>query len=277
MRVSVIVTTFNRPSYLQKVLASYLHQTRAPDELIVADDGSTDATESVIAGFTERAPFPILHAWQEHQGGPRLSHLRNLATRQTTGDYLIYTDGDCVASPHFVADHVRLARPDWFVQGKRAWVRYQAMDNFTGQESFLRKLWLCATNGLTKPHWLLHVAGIAMENKSSEGIRSCNLGVFRENVVQINGWNEQFLGFWRQDSEFALRLMRSGVRRHDALFSAMVYHLEHEKNLNIQDLERNNRLLAEAQYRPIFTPLGLFAEAPQEQASGRLATPSLSP
>lgn len=257
MRISVIITTHNRPSYLAKVLASYQHQTRPPDEIVIADDGSGPATREVIERYRDCVPFTVAHAWQPHSGGPRLSHVRNLATRTATGDYLIYTDGDCVASQHFVADHQRLACRGWFVQGKRCWVKYKAIEKFTGRETLTQKLALCLTGGLTKPHWLLH-RPTAVENRTCDDIRSCNLAVYRDDVVRINGWNEQFLGFWRQDSEFALRLMRSGLRRHDAIFSAMVYHLEHEKLLVAADLERNNRLLEAAKSGPIFATRGLF-------------------
>ena len=127
MKISVLVTTHNRPAYLRKVLAGYLDQTRLPDELIVADDGSGAATRDLVDRFTRTAPFRVVHAWQPHAGMPRCSHVRNLGTRAATGDYLIYTDGDCVPTPHFVADHARLARPGWFVQGKRMWVKYKAL------------------------------------------------------------------------------------------------------------------------------------------------------
>jgi glycosyltransferase involved in cell wall biosynthesis len=259
MKISVVITTHNRPSYLRKVLASYEDQSRPPDQLVIADDGSGAATRAVVDEFRARAPYEIVHAWQPHAGSPRLSHVRNLATRATTGDYLIYTDGDCVAPREFIADHERLARPGWFVQGKRSWVKYKAIDSFTGRESRLKKLRLCATGGLTKPHWLLHLP-TAVENKTADHIRSCNLAVFRDDIVRINGWNEQFLGFWRQDSEFALRLLRSGVRRRDALFSAILFHLEHEKELVAADLDRNDRLLKAARTAPVYAVQGLLPE-----------------
>ena len=261
MQVSVIVTTHNRPSYLSKVLDGYLRQTKAPQQIVVADDGSDDETRSLVRAFQARAPFEVVHAWQPHAGTPRLSHVRNLATRATTGEYLIYTDGDCVPTKHFVADHARLARPRWFVQGKRMWIRYKALDEFTGAESVAKMLQLAAIGGLTKAYWLLHLPGIGPEVGSIDGVRSCNLGVYRDDVQAINGWNEAFVGFWRQDSEFCLRLVRSGVRRRDAVFSAMVFHLEHEKPKIQADLQRNDRLLAEAETAPIYTPLGLHQEA----------------
>ena len=243
-KITVIVSTHNRPAYLKKVLAGYLHQTVLPGELVVADDGSGQPTRDVVDRFRAQAPFPVIHAWQPHARTVRLSHLRNLATRSSSGDYLVYTDGDCVPTRHFVSDHLRLARPGWFVQAKRMWVRYKALLPFTGQESNSQLLKLAAQGGLGKPQWLVHIPGIGVPKKTIKGIRGCNMAVFRSDVERINGHNEEFLGFWRQDSEFALRLMRSGVRRKDAFFSAMVFHLEHEKEFVAEDFERNSRLFS---------------------------------
>lgn len=257
LKISVVVTTHERPDFLRKVLAAYLHQTRCPDELIVADDGSGQPTADVVNTFIVRAPFPVVHAWQEHSGVVRLSHLRNLATRSSNGDYVIYTDGDCVPTRHFVADHERLARPGWFTQGKRMWVKYKALEQFTGRESFGRMLWLAKDGGLSKPHWLIHLSGLAIEKREIRGVRGCNMAFFRKNIELVNGHNEDFVGFWRQDSEFVLRIMRSGVRRQDAVFSSMLFHLEHEKEFITEDFERNSALLAEAHTAPLFVRNGL--------------------
>ena len=91
--------------------------------------------------------------------------------------------------------------------------------------------------------------------------------MFYDDVRAINGWNEAFLGFWRQDTEFALRLMRSGVRRRDAVFSAILYHLEHDKPLVRADLERNDRLLAAAHTAAVFTPQGLYPTEEERRAA----------
>jgi GT2 family glycosyltransferase len=257
MKIMVLVTTYNRPAYLRKVLEGYLHQTRAPDELVVADDGSGEETRQVIEQFRARASFPVLHAWQEHQG-IRLSRLRNLGTRQSTADYLIYTDGDCVPGPHFVADHERLARPGWFVQGARMWVRYKAIPSFTGREtpSQLLKMWM--SGGLTNVLRAIRIPALWIEHKHLRKTKTCNLAVFRSDVLRINGFNEDFLGYLRQDTEFCLRLMRAGVRRRDPLFSAVSFHLEHEKEINSEDRKRNDELLERARTAPIFAPRGLF-------------------
>ena len=256
MKISLIATTYNRPDFLRKVLAGYLAQKRLPDEAVIADDGSGPETKDVVDDFRKKAPFPIIHARQE-KVGIRLSRLRNMATRASSGEYVIYTDGDCIPGPWFIKDHERLAEPGWFVQGKRFMVQQKANEVITGAERWPRLLMLWLSGGIKKLHHIPHIPGLAIRKKSIKGIISCNLAVWRKDIYNINGWNEKFVGFWRQDSEFALRLLLSGIRRKDALFSAVSFHLAHEKPLVQQDLARNTQLLEDAKHGPFYVPDGI--------------------
>ena len=270
MKSSVIITTHNRPYYLDKVLHGYLHQSQPPHEVVIADDGSSDETPQVIAKYQALADFPILHAWHPFGGMPQLCKARNAATRLSSGNYLIYTDGDCIPGPHFVADHEQLARPGYFVQGRRNFLRYQAFERFTGQETGRELLKLWRTGGLTRLDLLVRIPGFGTTSRGIHGIRGCNIAVWRSDVELINGWNERFVGFWREDSEFITRLMRIGVRRRNALFSAILFHMEHEKVFNQEDFDRNNGLLEASKTGPVFVEQGLFPPA-------RLESPNPAP
>ncbi|MBN1808590.1 MAG: glycosyltransferase family 2 protein [Planctomycetes bacterium] len=230
MKTSVVIATYNKPEYLDRSLLSYLRQRVLPDELVVADDGSGPETAAVIRDFAKKAPFPVIHAWQEDKGW-RLAAVRNLATLKSTGDYLIYSDGDCVAGPHFIADHIRLARPGAFVQGRRVMVQRQASESFTGGESFLALLRLWLGGGLKKAklYKLLHVPGLSYVRKGFKLTIGSNMAFFREDLFRVNGWDERFEGWGCEDEDIALRFQRAGVRRRVALCSAVVFHLYHEQ------------------------------------------------
>jgi len=119
-RTALIVTTYNAPDYLSRVLDGYLFQERFPDELIVADDGSGAETAEVVERFALRSPFPVRHVWHEDRGF-RAAAIRNEAVKAATADYLIFTDGDCIPHPSFVSDHLRLATQDGSSRGKGCW------------------------------------------------------------------------------------------------------------------------------------------------------------
>jgi len=118
MRVAVIVTTYNRPDALAAVLDGYLAQTDAGFELVVADDGSGPKTRALVEDYARRAPFRLGHVWQE-DAGFRAAAIRNQALAGTDAGYVIFTDGDCVPTPGFVAQHRRLAEPGWFLSANR--------------------------------------------------------------------------------------------------------------------------------------------------------------
>src|SRR3989339_1476567 len=116
MRVSVIVSTYNAPAWLEKVLWGYAAQTHRDFELVVADDGSTQATALLLGQLRRQTQLPIRHVWQERSGF-RKCEILNKATVAAAGDYLIYTDGDCIPRCDFVEQHAEMARPATMLSG----------------------------------------------------------------------------------------------------------------------------------------------------------------
>src|SRR5688572_519056 len=116
--LTLVITTYERPDALAAVLATVRQQTDAPDEVVVADDGSGNATRVVIDWFKSQAPFPVHHVRQEHDGF-RAGRARNLAIAKASGDYIVFVDGDMLLHPEFVRDHRRQACHGMFTQGVR--------------------------------------------------------------------------------------------------------------------------------------------------------------
>jgi predicted glycosyltransferase involved in capsule biosynthesis len=69
--------------------------------------------------------------------------------------------------------------------------------------------------------------------------------VYRKDFLAVNGFNEDFVGWGREDSELAVRLLKYGLKRKDVPFSAIVFHLWHEESEK-ESLSENDKLLAEA-------------------------------
>ena len=106
--VSVIVSTYNKVDWLEKVLWGYALQDFEDFELIIADDGSTPETRELILGFAERTSFPLRHLWHPDQGYRR-SIILNAAILASRGEYLVFSDGDCIPRRDFVRTHMELA------------------------------------------------------------------------------------------------------------------------------------------------------------------------
>ena len=118
MRVSIIITTYNWPESLILVLMSIENQTIVPEEVIIADDGSTVETKEMIDKFQKESELNIIHSWQEDNGF-RAAKSRNKAIAKSCGDYIVLIDGDIILHPKFIQDHVNNAKVGYFIQGSR--------------------------------------------------------------------------------------------------------------------------------------------------------------
>ena len=98
MRVAVLSTIYNEERNIRRLLDSLFCQTRAPDEIILVDDGSTDNTAEVVSAFKNRRP-PIRYIQQKNQGPARA---RNVAWKNSNANICIFTDGDCEPEPDWI-------------------------------------------------------------------------------------------------------------------------------------------------------------------------------
>jgi glycosyltransferase involved in cell wall biosynthesis len=240
----LIVTTYNRKDALGLVLASALSQVRLPDELLVADDGSGPETAAAIATFAAGAPFPVRHCWQEDLGF-RAAASRNRAFAAAAGDYLVMVDGDIVLHPAFLADHEAAARPGRFVQGSRVLLSEAATAHAlsAGRVRFGPcspgvKNRLNAVRSPTLSRLASHPGRDVLR------VRSANLACWRSDVLTVNGFDEDFVGWGREDSEFVARLQHAGLQRLHLKFAAIGYHLWH-REASRQALPQNQRILEE--------------------------------
>ena len=118
MTTTLLITTYNWTDALEIVLMSVENQTIMPDEIIIADDGSTKETEDIIKKWQNKLKNPIIHSWQEDIGF-RAAASRNKAIVKSTGDYIIMIDGDLVLHPNFIKEHINHCKLNQFTIGTR--------------------------------------------------------------------------------------------------------------------------------------------------------------
>jgi glycosyltransferase involved in cell wall biosynthesis len=226
LKVSLLISTYEQPSVLAKVLRGVALQTRLPDEVLITDDGSGEATRAVIEQWRKSFPNPLRHLWHPHDGFRKVL-LLNQAVAAATGEYLVFTDGDCVPHPRFIADHARLAERGFWVQGRRCYVQERFVPEFEpGQTSVWGWLLRGRITGLAKA---VHLpAPLVFRNREQRGIIGCNMAFWREDVVAVNGFDETYLGRGiGPDSDLGTRVYNLGRRRKFVYGHAIVYHLEH--------------------------------------------------
>jgi GT2 family glycosyltransferase len=242
--IGLIINSFEQPEYLARVLAAIARQTSPPEEVLLADDGSGEAVRSVFTQWSAAQPLRAEHIWQPHEGFRR-ARILNQAIARARSEYLVFLDGDTVPYPQFIADHRRLGRRGAFVQGHRALVKEQAAAWF-GLKGFerdrRRALWKGQLQGVK--HAFRWPFPLLQARAGLRGIRGCNLGIWRDDLVRVNGYNEAFVGWGREDSELAVRLMNLGVQRLDVRGWALCYHLWHPPASRVS-LPANDGLLAQ--------------------------------
>jgi glycosyltransferase involved in cell wall biosynthesis len=230
-RCCLVVTTHERPDALARVLASVATQRRAPDELIVADDGSGAATAAVVDRHAAGAAYPVRHAWQPHEGF-RAGRIRNVAIALTRCEYVVLLDGDMVVHPLFVADHVELARRGHYSQGVRIQLDDRATRRLLDPASPLPGPLAAGLGGLRRGY-ALRVPALARSLRGVANhviaLKSCNQGFWRDDLEAVNGFDEVMTGWGSEDKELCARLDNTGVRRQTLLFAALAWHLSHPR------------------------------------------------
>jgi glycosyltransferase involved in cell wall biosynthesis len=250
--ISVIVTTFNREDALDTVLRSLAAQRDGDFEVIVADDGSGPATAKLIDTWKAKIGHRLEHVWHADRGF-RAAEIRNRAILAARGVYCIFLDGDCIVRPDFVATHRRLAEPGWFVTGNRILLspelttrilRKNITPETWGFRRWLAERWRGGVNRLSA---LLHLPLgplRRLRQRAWQGARSCNLAIWRSDLDRVDGFDADYSGWGKEDSDIIVRLLLSGVRRKDGEFATGVLHLWHAEADRSQ-LSENERKLAE--------------------------------
>ncbi|MCM1108387.1 MAG: glycosyltransferase family 2 protein [Clostridium sp.] len=241
-QVSLVITTYNSPVFLELVLKSVLHQRVFPLEVIIADDGSTGDTRRLIDRYRDLLPVPLIHSWIPDEGF-RVAKSRNEAVAHARGKYIVMIDGDMLLTPHFIADHDSLKEEGWFVAGSRARLTRQATEERCRTMCEKVTIW---SAGLKRRLVLLRVPGAWRLIKGHSDLRharSCHLAFWRSDFVRVNGFEEAFVGWGYEDSEFVQRLFNNGLHRRNAKLMAPAVHLYHPEK-SMDQAERNREMLA---------------------------------
>ena len=251
--ISVIVTTYNREDALDAVLRSLGGQTDQDFEVIVADDGSRPATAEAVGRWKAKLGHRLDQVWQEDRGF-RAAEIRNRAILAARGVYCIFLDGDCIVRPDFVAAHRRLAEPGVFVTGNRILLSSdltaQVLREKLTPEDWSVDQWLRQRlhGGVNRLSALLHLPLgplRRLRSRAWRGARSCNLAVWRGDLERVDGFDADYTGWGKEDSDIIVRLLHAGVRRKDGVFATGVLHLWHPEADRGQ-LPENERKLSDS-------------------------------
>jgi glycosyltransferase involved in cell wall biosynthesis len=252
-KTSVIISTFNQPEWLQKVLWGYELQTESNFEIIIADDGSTEENKQLNYDFIEQSSLNIEYIWQKDNGFQKTKIL-NKAILKTSADYLIFTDGDCIPRNDFVETHLKLKKNNTFLSGgyfklPESISKSILKKHIENQECFELN-WLYK-NGLKKTFktnkltakgfksWLLN--SFTPTKATFDGM---NVSGWKRAIINVNGFDER-MQYGGEDRELGERLMNEGIKFKQIRYSAICLHLDHERGyVNPEMIENNMKIRA---------------------------------
>ena len=230
--VALIISTYNWPQALKQTLNSVVHQTILPNEILIADDGSDERTANLIQQFKTNHPkLNIKHVWHEDNGF-RLAAIRNKAISMAQSDYIIQIDGDIILDQYFIADHLSIKAVGYFVTGSRLLLGKKITAVLLASEkvNFAALRWQGKNffNTLRIPFFMRLLQNhYKTKGKHLDYVKGCNMAFWKSDLYLVNGYDESFIGWGREDSDICIRLIHAGVQKKFIKFCAVQYHLHH--------------------------------------------------
>ncbi len=264
IKSSLIIATYNWKEALELVLISVLNQSVMPYEVIIADDGSKDDTRELIDAYRKKFKIPLIHVWHEDKGF-RLSEIRNKSINKATGNYIIQIDGDTILHKDFVKDHQKFARKKQFISGSRVLLGKDFSEKILKSKKFKFDFF---SKDIKNKHYHFHIPLLAkiLRNPTNDinrvlfSVRGCNMSFWKEDLMAVNGYNEDMTGWGREDSELSARLINLGLTKINLRFSAIQYHIYHPENSKI-NLNTNDQILAQTiTQKKIYIPNGIIKQ-----------------
>ena len=249
MHLSVIFSTYNSTEWLQKVLWGFELQTYRDFEIVIADDGSGDTTREVIDSFRLRTGMKVVHVWHEDDGFQK-SAILNKAITASSGDYLVFTDGDCIPRKDFLETHVRFAEQGRFLSGGYFMLPMET-SKAIGEEDIrtgraFDVSWLTA-HGLKKTFKTMKLTASGSKAKFLNFITPTrptwnghNASGWKKDILAANGFNED-MKYGGQDRELGERLENAGIRGKQIRYSAICIHLDHKRGYKTEESIKFNQ------------------------------------
>lgn len=240
---SVILTSFNDLEILATCLAAYSRQSFPNFEIVIADDGSHQDYAPLLEEWAPRFAFGILHVKHEDRGFRR-AHILNRAILSSSSERLIFADMDCLPHPRFVENHARFLRPGVVITGRRVHV---SRDSVRSPQRILARgvgygparllgLWLRG-----KARVIEHgVITPLFYESSADGILGSNFSACKSDLLAINGFNEEFIGYGWEDTDLEFRLKLNGCRFRNLRNRVIQFHLLHAQRS--EENERNREV-----------------------------------
>ncbi|WP_019615999.1 glycosyltransferase [Psychromonas ossibalaenae] len=244
MNVEIIMATYNNIKDMKLVFDAYLNQSDSNFSLCIADDGSRDSVKSLVSVYLELG-LNIRHLWQA-DAGFRKAKIVNKGIETSVADYIILTDNDCIPSVNFVADYKRVLHKNKLIIGRRVDLYPPVSDALRNNKIALQRLenpfWLIfqsAVKGLKRPEIGIRFPACICKiwNKKPRKAIGANMGVSRDALLSVNGFDNDFQGYGFEETDLEWRLAKYGLTSQTVLGRCALYHLFHIEKKESKEAE----------------------------------------
>ena len=281
MRVSVIISTYNSPKWLEKVIWGYRAQSCSGFELVVADDGSDQKTALLVNRLRKETGLALRHVWHEDRGF-RKCQILNQAIVESVGDYIILSDGDCIPRDDFVHTHLMLAEPDCLLSGGCVRLSGDLSERIgietIRSQQFAKLRWLRA-NGLPLSKDILKllpaspISGLMKWfTPTRPTLNGHNTSLWKAEVFKVNGFDQR-MEYGGLDRELGERLINAGVRFKQVRHQAVCFHLDHDRPYIREEVLCRNQSIREVtrDSGSTWTPYGIDQDGDGVAVPGALS------
>ena len=249
MKISFLITTFNKPDYLALVVKSIVRNVPDCAEIIIADDGSSWTTREEVNRLVVGCAISIRYCWLPNDGF-RVARSRNLAALKATGDFLVFLDGDCVVTPGWWIRQKAFLERERIVFGSRLLLCQNQSDDL------VRDVTGGLVDSFTKGRKFLNLPiGLFrfLPKRTWRRFRGFYFSIARCDYYDLGGFDEAYNGWGLEDSDFAVRALRLGMVLFDGRYAGSVLHLYHLAAVGVtQNQSKFNQCLTDrARTRPV--------------------------
>ncbi|RAR69989.1 glycosyltransferase family 2 protein [Flavobacterium aciduliphilum] len=265
--ISVIISTYNSPEWLRKVLYGYNTQTYRNFEVIIADDGSDERTQKIIEEIQKEVFFPILHVWHEDNGFQKTIILNKALLASTTA-YILMTDGDCIPREDFIEEHIKYREEGYFLSGGYYKLPMNISKSITKEDIFSGQ---CFDLSWLKKHGVHHsFKNSKLYNNSfkswllnyltptTPSWNGHNSSGWKSDFLAVNGFDER-MQYGGEDREFGERLINLGIKAKQIRYSTVCIHLDHERGYVKPEMIQKNLMIRKEtkQQKKTWTEFGI--------------------
>ncbi len=231
VEIAVLVSSYNKPKHLRRVLVSLATQRGVQDhfEVVVTDDGSSQPCREVVDRFAAEVPFRV--KWVTHpHAGFQLARCRNEGVAESSADYLLFLDGDCVVPPDHLRAHLDLRQPGWVLGGYCCRLSSELSERIDErmirESSYVDLVPPTEFKKLRRRHRKAVLYRL-VRHPSRPKLAGGNIAIARDDYERVNGYDENFVGWGAEDDDLRRRLAAVGMRVGSVLHRTLTYHLWH--------------------------------------------------